>query len=200
MSSGPAASNGMKREVAQAVLVTKRLFMRMPTRDDIPALSRLVSDPLIARYTSQIRYPYTPPDARRFVESCALDPAPHVAAHFLLIPRANPRLIAGGAGFGWEIGGLPEIGYWVSASYRGRGFASEAVQALLYRIFTGSTAEIVSAACYPDNAASLRVLERAGFRRSGRGMRHSLMFRRYMPVIEFILNRPQWAKRQPPSR
>lgn len=189
----------MKRDVAQALLVTKRLFMRMPVGADIAALSRLISDPLIARYTSQIRYPYVPMDARRFVEACALDPTPHVTAHFLLVPRVNPRLIAGGAGFGWEAGGVPEIGYWVAAAYRGRGLAGEAVGALLYRIFTGSTAEIVSAACYPDNAASRRVLERAGFRRSGRGMRHSQMYKRYMPVIEFTLERLQWAKRRAPS-
>ena len=198
MSSGRAASTVMKRDAAQAMLVTKRLFMRMPVGEDIPALSRLVSDPLIARYTSQIRYPYVPIDARRFVESCTQDPTPNVAAHFLLAPRANPRLIAGGAGFGWEIGGVPEIGYWVAAAYRGRGFAGEAVEALLYRIFTGSAAETVRAACYPDNAASRRVLERAGFHRSGRGMRDSQMYKRYMPVIEFTLERPQWAKRQAP--
>lgn len=189
----------MKRDVAQAMLVTKRLFMRMPAGEDIAALSRLVSDPLIARYTSQIRFPYAPLDARRFVEASALDPTPHAAANFLLVPRANPRLIAGGAGFGWETGGVPEIGYWIAAAYRGRGFAGEAVEALLYRLFTGSPAEIVRAACYPDNAASRRVLERAGFRRSGRGMRHSQTYKRYMPVIMFTLERERWAKHRAAS-
>jgi RimJ/RimL family protein N-acetyltransferase len=185
---------GVKREVAQAVLVTKRLFMRMPAEGDIPALSRLINDPLIARYTSQIRYPYTPLDARRFIAASALDPAPHVAAHFLLVPRANPRLIAGGAGFGWKAGGVPEIGYWVAAAFRRRGFAGEAAAALLHRIFTGSTAQTVCAVCHPDNIASQRVLRRVGFRRTGRGMRHSQMFGRYIPVIEFTVERSQWER------
>jgi RimJ/RimL family protein N-acetyltransferase len=189
----------MARDAAQAVLVTKRLFLRAPASGDIPALSRLVNDPLIARYTSGIRYPYPALEARRFIAACASDPAPHVAAHFLLVPRANPRVIAGGAGFDWKTGGVPEIGYWVAARYRGRGFAGEAVEAMLYRIFTGSTAETVRAYCYLDNAASQRVLERAGFRRDGRAMRYSRMFSRYLPVIEFTLERTRWAKRQPSS-
>jgi RimJ/RimL family protein N-acetyltransferase len=190
---------GLSRDAAQAPLATERLFLRMPEPRDVPELVRSISDPLIARFVSQVRYPYTPIDARRFIAGCAQDCAPHVVAHFLLIPRAKPRMIAGGAGFVWKLGAEPEIGYWLASAYRGRGLASEAVRALLGRIFTLSPAQCVRSAAYIDNIASRRVLERAGFRRTGRGMRYSRTFARYRPVNEFVLSRRDWEKRGVPA-
>ena len=61
---------GLSSEAAQAPITTRRLLLRLPGRDDIPALSRLVSDPVIAGFTAQIRYPYgaSVEDARNKLE------------------------------------------------------------------------------------------------------------------------------------
>ncbi len=185
---------GLSREAAQAPITTRRLFLRMPLCGDIPALSRLLSDPVIAGFTAQIRYPYTPIEARRFVEFCKADTSPHLAAHFILASRANPKLIVGGAGFTWMAGHIPEIGYWIAAPHRRRGFAGEAVRALLRRLFTQSVAPTVQAWVHADNMPSQRVLRRAGFQRIGYSLRHSRAQERHVPAIHFGLDRVRWAR------
>jgi RimJ/RimL family protein N-acetyltransferase len=190
---------GLSKDAAQAPITTRRLLLRPPLCGDIAALSRLVSDPVIAGFTSQIGYPYSPIEARRFVEFCARDTSPHLAAHFILALRDNPKLIVGGAGFTWMAGHVPEIGYWIAAPSRRRGYAGEAVRALLHRLFTQSVAKAAKAWVHAANIPSQRLLRRAGFRRVGAGMRHSRARGRHVPAIHFHLGRTDWAGGMTPT-
>jgi ribosomal-protein-alanine N-acetyltransferase len=63
--------------------------------------------------------------------------------------------------------GEVEIGYSVVPSRRNRGYASEAVAALTRWAFQRRDLRAVVAGTDSDNAASQRVLERAGFERTG---------------------------------
>ena len=58
-----------------------------------------------------------------------------------------------------------EIGYSVLPAYRGNRYASEAVHTLVEWALEQPGVIRVEAACASDNAPSIRVLERAGFRR-----------------------------------
>lgn len=84
----------------------------------------------------------------------------------LLVHRADATLI-GDAGFlgGPDTHGTIEIGYSIVPAYRGRGFATEGVRALTAWALEQPGVRRVVAACEPDNTASIRVLEKAGFRR-----------------------------------
>lgn len=64
--------------------------------------------------------------------------------------------------------GTVEIGYWLIPSARGRGFGSRAVGLLARWAVRGARIARVEALIVPENAASQRVLEKAGFRREGR--------------------------------
>jgi ribosomal-protein-alanine N-acetyltransferase len=59
------------------------------------------------------------------------------------------------------------IGYWVGERYAGRGFMVDAVKLLVRHAFDTLRLHRIEAACIPDNARSVRVLEKAGFRREG---------------------------------
>ena len=59
------------------------------------------------------------------------------------------------------------IGYWIGEKYAGQGFMVEAVQLLVAFAFDTLKLHRIEAACIPDNARSVRVLEKAGFRREG---------------------------------
>lgn len=65
-----------------------------------------------------------------------------------------------------------EIGYWLFVGARGRGVATRIVRALCEHAFAGGINR-VEAVVRPANAASVRVLERAGFR--AEGVRRSLL-------------------------
>jgi ribosomal-protein-alanine N-acetyltransferase len=59
------------------------------------------------------------------------------------------------------------MGYWVSASHNGRGFATAAVREMVQLAFAALGLHRVQAETLPHNVASQRVLERNGFVRFG---------------------------------
>ena len=68
---------------------------------------------------------------------------------------------------GIEAGHNPEIGYGILEEYRGKGFATEAVKLALEWAFRHPEVKAVEAEANPDNAASLRVLMKCGFKPNG---------------------------------
>ena len=79
------------------------------------------------------------------------------------IRRQSDGLAIGGVGFkGAPDGGGVEIGYGLAPSARGHGYASEALGALV-QIAAGLGVTTIRADTDPDNIASQRTLEQAGF-------------------------------------
>ena len=87
---------------------------------------------------------------------------------WVIIERGSTTVV-GDVGFMGPPGedGDVEIGYCVIPDRRGRGYAGEAVQALVAWALTQPGVGSVAARCDALNVPSIRVLERAGFVRSG---------------------------------
>lgn len=84
-----------------------------------------------------------------------------------------------------------EIGYWLGQACWGRGIASEALTAVTAEVFTQFEITRLYAVPFADHAASVRVLEKAGYVREGHlrqsaiknGMiRDQLLFAAYKPL------------------
>ncbi|WP_242454480.1 GNAT family N-acetyltransferase [Bailinhaonella thermotolerans] len=87
--------------------------------------------------------------------------------HRLIVERAT-GLVVGSIGLFWPpSGGVVEIGYGVVPSRRGRGYAPEATRALTDHALGAPGVRTVSAGVETANPASVRVLEKAGFRHQG---------------------------------
>jgi ribosomal-protein-alanine N-acetyltransferase len=59
------------------------------------------------------------------------------------------------------------LGYWMGAAYARQGYMTAAVRALLPFAFSTLKLHRMEAACIPENAASVRLLEKTGFVREG---------------------------------
>jgi RimJ/RimL family protein N-acetyltransferase len=59
-----------------------------------------------------------------------------------------------------------ELGWWIVPSYQGQGYATEAVDELI-RIAFELGIRRIEAACFAENEASWRVMEKLGMRREG---------------------------------
>lgn len=83
-------------------------------------------------------------------------------------PAGRPTVI-GEVGFKSlpDAGGAVEIGYGVASSWRGRGYASEAVAAICRWAFQQGRVSLIRAECLPSNLGSVGVLRRSGFRERG---------------------------------
>ncbi|PWT88915.1 MAG: 30S ribosomal protein S5 alanine N-acetyltransferase [Proteobacteria bacterium] len=59
------------------------------------------------------------------------------------------------------------LGYWMGAPHARRGYMSAAVNAVVPFAFETLKLHRIEAACIPENIASIRLLERASFKREG---------------------------------
>ena len=99
------------------------------------------------------------------VGEAVADPADQAWGHRQVVERAS-GLVVGGIGFFGppREGGEVEVGYGIVPSRQGRGYATEALQAMLAMAWADPRVAVVVAGTDPGNAASQRVLEKAGFR------------------------------------
>jgi ribosomal-protein-alanine N-acetyltransferase len=71
--------------------------------------------------------------------------------------------------------GIVEIGYSIVPGFRGRGYASEIVEALVGRAFSYPSVSRIIAHVKPENGPSVRVLERCGFVLAGQDVERELV-------------------------
>jgi RimJ/RimL family protein N-acetyltransferase len=90
-------------------------------------------------------------------------------------PPALAILIGSGGFKGRPEDDAVEIGYHVREGHRRRGYATEALRALLTWAFVQGQVRVVTAETSADNAASVALLEKLGFARTGDGSRPGLI-------------------------
>ena len=144
---------------------TERLLLRPGWAEDAPALFAGIADEDIVRNLASAPWPYRPEDARAFL---ATERRPHEPA-MLIFRRTDcdPELI-GSIGLGRRPDGELEFGYWIARRHWGRGYATEAGRAVVEFARTGLRLPKLNAGHFLDNPASGRVLEKLGFRPTGR--------------------------------
>jgi len=64
------------------------------------------------------------------------------------------------------------LGYWIGAKYAQQGYMTAAVRAVIPFVFDSLELHRLEAACLPNNTASIKLLERTGFRREGLARRY----------------------------
>ena len=85
---------------------------------------------------------------------------------FLIVREQDDRIV-GACGFKTApTDGRVEVGYGVAVSARGQGAATEALKLLVVKAFEAGATEIL-AEVVPDNHASVKVVEKNGFIRTG---------------------------------
>ena len=175
-------------EASRHVIETERLVLREPRLADAPVIAALINDRRIAENTARIPHPYRLADAEDWISLANADPRDEI----LLITLRDGTL-AGACGLEWRDGPNPEIGYWVGAPFWGRGYATEAVRALIDQAFGDLGHDAVDASARTSNAASRRVLEKCGFQWTGVALYRIRAINSSAPFDRFCLQRRIWA-------
>jgi RimJ/RimL family protein N-acetyltransferase len=136
------------------------LALRPFVDEDVPAIVAACQDPEIPRWTS-VPSPYTEEDARSYLAG-----APNVHA-FAVVDRDTGALL-GSVGFQLLNHSRATSGYWVAREARGRGVATRALRLLSRWSLREHGLARVQLIVEPENVASIRVAESAGFRREAR--------------------------------
>ena len=100
------------------------------------------------------------------VASARAQPGDQAWGHRQVVERVGGLVVGGIGFFGPPRAGEVEIGYGIVPSRQGRGYATEALRAMIAMAWADARVRTVVAGTDPGNVASQRVLGKAGFRRT----------------------------------
>jgi RimJ/RimL family protein N-acetyltransferase len=143
------------------VLITPRLTMRPPAMPDAEDIALWLSDCNVARMLGTVPHPYRLSDAFDWIASVTGDPS-------RMVYTIHRERLIGVVSLEGDPA-RPRLGYWLASRWHGRGFMTEAADALLAHAFATRDIDAVSSSVFTDNPASLRVQLKLGFRVTGVG-------------------------------
>lgn len=179
---------GPLQERSIPVLETKRLTLRAPCIEDAKTVAALANDRRIAENTARIPYPYKIADAENFIAG-----ANKADGEVVFLIAAHDGAILGACGAIPLDGQPPELGYWLGVPYWGKGFATEALHALIDFAFGEFDHPALQAGARVTNPASRRVLEKCGFQWTGVGLYRIRALSSSAPIDRFRLERGIWT-------
>jgi RimJ/RimL family protein N-acetyltransferase len=142
---------------------SERLFLRPCWPEDLGELARMLNHADVSRAVPAHLSPQS-----GWPESCEAAtraPEPRLPAFLITLPTAEGQRMVGAAALSrWE--GQVELFHCIAPDYRGRGYGTETVRALLAQSQALGHARLV-ASHFTDDPVSGRVLEKAGFRPTG---------------------------------
>ncbi len=174
---------------APAAIKTDRLLLRPLRRDDAPAICEALSSWEVVKNLARVPWPYELADAEMFIAKAG-ERAAAGEEHTFVVDDGS--LVGAISVRGIEDGDAA-VGYWLAEPAWGRGYATEALQALVDYVFKTLPVASLSAGVITDNPASMRVLEKAGFVRSG-PTQCATLARGDQAAIDHCLTRAAWER------
>lgn len=141
----------------------KEFIIRKWNYEDAKSLALAADNPNVAKnLRNAFPHPYRLEDAEWYVNDCISHGEEHQMERTIEVDGKA----AGGIGISVKddvYEKSAELGYWLSEDYWGRGIMTEAVQEICREAFKTFDIVRIFAEPFADNAASRKVLEKAGF-------------------------------------
>lgn len=178
-----AGGQRIESDLRQPVITAERILLRPVEAGDAELVARHANDRRIAQMTCAIPFPLSLEAAREYVARAqeddrvedvwVIDGTPGGAEAFLGV--ISLRYLGRDQS---------EVGYWVAPTFWNRGYASEALRALLEA--NPHDNRSVVASVFQDNPASARVLTGAGFVCLGEAEAFSLARGEHVPTWTYL--------------
>jgi RimJ/RimL family protein N-acetyltransferase len=155
-------------------LRTDRLELRPVRDEDVDRMLEYRNLPEVNRWL--IHTEVDPASFRAAWRRAAEDPDDHSAAVVLddvVIGTVSLELVDGMGQPGVKARTEAQLGYIFDPAYAGHGYATEAATAMVAHAFDRLGVRRITAGCFADNLASVRILEKIGMRREQHGVRDS---------------------------
>jgi len=167
------------------------ISIRRVSPTDVEDIARLANDPLIARMTATMPYPYTREDAQKWIDEMPDEPNEHVFA----ICRGDEFIGVVGLVHNPQHD-RAELGYWLGSAYWNKGYATAAAALALEYAFKTLNIRRVYAHCYAINPGSRRVLEKNGLKPEGCLRQHAVRLGEVHDLLCFGLLREEYLERK----
>jgi RimJ/RimL family protein N-acetyltransferase len=175
-------------------LETARLWLRWPRASDAATIQRFCGLWEVARYTARILHPYPPGSAERFVYASREGNASGRDLTLVLTRAKGQREVLGSISLEKRGADRLTLGFVLAPEAWGKGFATEAVLAMVEAGFGLTLAVEILADVRVENPASRRVLEKCGFTLTGTGPKGAPARGGMVECHSFRLGREAWAE------
>lgn len=142
------------------------LLLRQSTPGDVPAVRAVYSEPGIRKWMGWDDELPDDDEARRNIERADRSWEEGTWAVFRIVDAETDEVV-GGVNLRFAEHDIAEVSFFLARVARGRGFATRAVRLVARWAFEELGIERLELRAHPDNEASMRVAERAGFTREG---------------------------------
>jgi RimJ/RimL family protein N-acetyltransferase len=158
------------------------------------ALQELFEDPGVVEHLT-FPSPYPPGEMAKYIANAIRERDAGTRYVFAIVePDGRPSGIALLKGVN-AAGGVAELGYALGREHWGGGRATAAASAVLGFAFETLHLDTVTAVCGALNMASLRVLEKLGFKEVARALESQAKWPKPRVQIRLRLTRDEWARR-----
>lgn len=148
------------------ILKTKRLVLRPIRRGDEPSFVKYLNNKRVNRYLVLPPFPYTMKHARAWVELNIKNDKKKKKAEVVFVIE-NADGFVGAIGLHGISGHKCALGYWIAEPFWGHGFATEAARAMTKFGFKTLNLRRIAASTRLPNKASMKVLEKCGYKKEG---------------------------------
>ena len=176
-------------------LLTARLRLRAFTLNDAPAVEALVGAREIAANTLTIPHPYPPGGAAEWISKRDGEFREGSNISFAVTLRDENTFIGT---MGLKINRSDdsgEVGYWIGVPYWGKGYASEALGAVIRYGFESCALNRIYAAHFSRNPGSGRVMQKNGMTWEGTLRQVHRKWDEYVDVEMYAILRSEWLER-----
>ena len=149
----------------------------------------------VSKYLYEVPNPYTIEDAINFIKSAHSDFNSLTALHFAIEYKgkfeSSNNLVCVGAISLKNIDLVNKkanLGYWIGEQYWHRGIVSECIRLIIdYAFSTELELKELSAYVFPENKASIRILEKNGMKKKGEVNEYHQMCRGYRTSLKYVI-------------
>ncbi len=176
-------------------LRTARMLLREMCESDWRSIQQYAGDRRVCRFMEW--GPNTPKMTRNFVRSVLTEPGARPRYNFNLVMTLDGALIgAVRITIRSMIEREADIGYILAEGHWGRGFASEASEALLRFGFDSLKMHRIYATCDPRNEASWHIMEKLGMTREARLREHKRVRGTWRDSLLYAILDREWRGRR----
>lgn len=151
----------------------------------------------ISKYLYEVPDPYSVQDALNFINKAHNDFESLSGLHFAIEYkgmselRNNYPVLVGSIGLKNIdlINKKASLGYWIGEEYWGKGIATESVRLIINHALSSPDLELreVIAYVFPENKASIRVLEKSGMKKKGEVNEYHEISKRYRNSLKYTI-------------
>ncbi|MDR7856742.1 GNAT family N-acetyltransferase [Tissierella sp.] len=152
----------------QTIIKTKRLILRPFELSDSKIVQKLAGDSKIAETTLNIPHPYEDGMAESWINTHKDNLINETSITYAIVENETGELIGAISLMGInKVHKKAELGYWIGVPYWGKGYCTDASQAIVEFGFKELNLNRIYALAFESNKGSWRVMEKMGMKYEG---------------------------------